>query len=419
MKVLQVMSGSFTSGAGRGAIALNHGLRDLSVETRFLGRLDRQTPDGITAQRFGEWDRLKAGLLNRLYLARLRRRHGQPETLFHPVSHGLDPHLHPWFEWADLVHVQWSQAATLGPDFWRALPAARRPVVFTLRDMWLFTGGCHFSGPCTEYQRRCDSCWLLGGKNDITRRDLAFKRAAVPHGAAFIAISEHIADQARASTILAGADIRVIPNSVDTGAFAALDKQQARQQLGLPSDAFILGLGALHLSEARKGGRLMPEVMARVAADPALSGRPVHWALFGADPFPLPENATWFGPVDDNARLNRILSAADLFIMPSLQESFGKTTAEALAAGTPVLAFDQTPACEIIQHGFSGWIVPHGDAAALATGIREAALLPAADRLPMGHAGRRHVLSSYAPDIIARAHMALYAELIEHHKGLH
>nr|WP_310522668.1 glycosyltransferase [Polymorphobacter sp.] len=413
MKILQVMSGQLMSGAGRGALALHRGLKSMAVESRLLGRLERNLPNGITGTRFCEWQWLKTGLSNRLYLGRLRRQFGQPEALFHPVSHGFAPHQHPLFDWADLVHVQWSHAATLGPDFWRKLPTTRRPVIFTLRDMWLFTGGCHFSGPCTEYERSCTECAMLGGANDITGRDLAFKRSTVPHAAAFVAISEQIAAEARRSAVLRNAEIRVIPNSVDTGAFAAIDKRQARQQLGLPLDAFIIGVGALNLSERRKGAAVMQKVMADLGDTPGL-----HWAVFGADPFPVPANSTWFGRVDDDARLNLILSAADLFVMPSLQESFGKTTAEALAAGTPVLAFDKTPAREIVQHDKSGWIVPHGDAASMGAGILRAARMERAARIDMGQAGRRHVLSTYAPEVVAKAHVALYAEMLERHRGL-
>jgi glycosyltransferase involved in cell wall biosynthesis len=411
MKILQVMSGPFSTGAGRGALALHNGLARMAVETRYLGRIERDPPAGITATRFSDWDWLSTGIRNRLYLSQLRRRFGQSEILFHPISHGHAPHRHPLFSWADLVHVQWSQAATLGPDFWRCLPTLRRPLVFSLRDMWLFTGGCHFAGTCTNYQRDCTHCPLLGGSSQISSADLRRKRAALPHATAFVAISEHIAAAARSSAVLHDADIRVILNSVNTDAFRIIDKAEARHALGLPAHGFIVATGALNLSEPRKGGALMPRVTAALADQPGL-----HWALFGDDPWPLPANASWFGRIDDDARINLILSAADMFVMPSLQEGFAKTIAEALAAGTPVLAFDDTPATEIIRNGQTGWIVPHGDADALIAGIRAAAALTPETRTAFGHAGRRDVLARHAPDVVARAHVELYAELIDRNR---
>lgn len=348
MKILQILSGDLKSGAGRGAYALHRGLQHLAVDSRILGRVERGLDTAMDATRFSEWQRLKTGLRNRFYLDKLHRRFGEPNGLFHPVSHGHSPHRHRLFDWAELVHVQWSHAATLGPDFWSALPQTRRPVVFSLRDMWLFTGGCHFAGTCTGYQRACTGCPMLGGSSQVSAADLRFKRSALPHATAFVAISEQIAAEARASAVLHDCDIRVIPNSVNTDAFQLIDKAAARHRLGLPADAFIAAVGALNLSEARKGAAIMPRVITALADQPKLPKSKLHWAVFGADPWQLPDNATWFGQIDDDARLNLILSAADLFVMPSLQESFGKMTAEALAAGTPVLAFDKTPATEII-----------------------------------------------------------------------
>lgn len=413
MKILQVMSGQFATGAGRGALALHRGLEQLAVETRYLGRVERELPDGVIATRLSGWQWLTTGLKNRLYLSQLRRRFGPSDILFHPVSNGHAPHRHPLFQWADLVHVQWSQAATLGPDFWHSLPAIRRPLLFTLRDMWLFTGGCHFSGPCTGYQRACTGCPLLGGSNRISAADLRVKRGALPHATAFVAISEHIAAAARSSAVLHDADIRVIPNSVNTDAFRILDKAAARQVLGLPADAFIVAHGALDLSEPRKGGTLMPRVAAALAGKPDL-----HWLLFGDNPWPRPANASWFGRTDDDARLNLLFAAADVFVMPSLQEGFGKMAAESLTAGTPVLAFDNTPATEIVRPGETGWLARHGDAEALAAAIRAAAALPPEIRAAFGRAGRRAVLARHAPEVVARAHVELYAELIDASRSL-
>lgn len=409
MKILQLMSGPLASGAGRGALALDRGLRARGVETRILGRLEADPPADVTAVRFDALTWLATGIANRVYLRRLRRRFGTPEVLFHPISHGYRPDRHPVFGWADLVHVQWAQAAMLGPGFFRVLPGLAKPIIFSLRDMWLMTGGCHYAGACTGFTADCAGCPLLAGDSDsVTRADLTFKARWLAGADAFVAISAHVAALARRSAVLGDADVRVIPNSIDAARFAPADKSAMRRRLGLPDGKFIVGFGALHLSEARKGGPMMARIMAEMAGDDGL-----HWAVFGADPPALPGNATWLGRVSDDAQLNAVYAACDLFVMPSLQETFGKMTAEALAAGTPVLAFRDTPADEIVQHGDSGWLVPLGDVAALARGIEAVRALSDEARTAAGMAGRRHVLASYAPDVVADAHLRLYAEKIE------
>lgn len=412
MKILHLLSGQVASGAGRGALALYRGLKARGVDTRMLGRIEQDLPEDVDGHRFGRAEWLKTGLRNRMYMKWLHLRHGTPDVLFHPVSNGYRPHEHPIFGWADLVHVQWAQAAMLGPDFWRAVPLRGQPLVFTLRDMWLFTGGCHFSGACDGYARDCSGCPILEGASDaVTMADLAFKRRWAGQADGFVAISEHVAQMARRSAVLRDADIRVIPNSVDVGRFGPADKARMRAALGLPADKFVIGFGAMHLSEARKGGAMMQRIMADMAGD-----RDVHWAVFGRDPFPLPDNASWLGVIQDDSALSGIYAACDLFVMPSLQETFGKTTAEALACGTPVLAFRDTPAEEIVQHGTSGWLVPLGDTAALARGIGAVRALAPAERAAAGMAGRRHVLASYAPEVVAGAHMRLYAEKLDAHR---
>jgi glycosyltransferase involved in cell wall biosynthesis len=288
-----------------------------------------------------------------------------------------------------------------------------KPIVFSLRDMWLFTGGCHYSGDCAGFTRDCAGCPLLAGDSDgVTVPDLAFKARWLAGADAFVAISAHVAALAQRSTVLRDADVRVIPNSIDAARFAPADKAEMRRKLGLPETGFVVGFGALHLAEARKGGPMMARIMAEWAGDAGL-----HWAVFGGDPPPLPGNATWLGKINDDAQLSAVYAACDLFVMPSLQETFGKMTAEALAAGTPVLAFGDTPADEIVQHGVSGWLVPLGDEAALARGISAARALPDAQRIAAGLAGRRHVLASYGADVVADLHLRLYAEKIEQRRA--
>lgn len=408
LKILNLLPCSTASGAGRGAVALDQALRELKVESRYLGRLDPVLPPGMVGERTPFLQEMMTRFANRLYLGNLRRRYGRPEVLFHPVSYGAAPHRHPLFDWADIIHVQWSVAAGFGTRFWRDLGRRRRPTVFTLRDQWLFTGGCHFAGNCRAYENDCRACPMLGGvAQTLTSRDLAFKARVLTDATCFVAISRRIADEARRSRVLGSADIRLIPNSVAVDAFRPIDRAEARRRLGLPADAFIAATGALYLSETRKGARVMAAAMARLGSADRL-----HWAVFGADPYPLPANASYFGQLANDAQMNLIYAAADVFVMPSLQESFGKTTAEALAAGTPVIAFADTPAEEIISDGESGWLVQHGDAEALATTITAAARIDCQRLVEMGRIGRRHVLRTFAPAVVARAHLALYEELV-------
>ncbi len=409
MKVLHIMAGSVETGAGRGAMTLHKALQQLHVDSRLLGRFPRNLPEDFAGTRISSLQRVAVGVRNRLYLKTLHRNPSAPAVMFHPISHGHSPERHADHDWADIVHVQWSQAAMFGRSFWSGLKRRTKPVLFTLRDQWLFTGGCHFGGGCTGYERDCTPCPILRAPNQtVTARDLAYKAGTLADADCFVAISNRIAAEARRSTVLRDADIRLIPNAVDTCKFSPIDLRTARRQLGLPESGFVAATGALYLSDPRKGGAIMPRVMAALGSEPGL-----HWAVFGGDPYPLPDNATYFGRIDDDEKLNLLYAAADVFVMPSLQESFGKMTAEALAAGTPVVAFSGTPADEIIQPGVSGLLACHGSVDALAAQILLMKSLGTSPRQAMGMAGRRDVLARYSPQTVAAAHLRLYEELLD------
>ncbi|TIM00623.1 MAG: glycosyltransferase, partial [Mesorhizobium sp.] len=141
----------------------------------------------------------------------------------------------------------------------------------------------------------------------------------------------------------------------------------------------------------------------------------VHWCLFGKGLAelvdPVPENCTGFGLIRDEATLNQIYSAADVFVMPSLQESFGKVTVEAMACGTPVIGLFKTPAEEIIGQGQTGWLVKHGDADAVAAAIETARALPVPSLRNFGVSARAAVIDRYSPEAIARLYIDLYQSL--------
>lgn len=411
MRILHILGGPLASGAGRGAFVLHKALLAAGVDSEIYGRVEAGLPAADRVTPVGLFQRAPVSAMNRLYRSRLRLRFGELPPGFFPLSYGLPLHRTQLYKRADIIHVQWANASTFGLTLWRALQREHRPVVWTLRDMWPFTGGCHFSGTCEKYVSGCGDCPMLGGKSEeMTATDAQFKRRHMPSNVTFVAISEYMATIARRSSILQDMEIRVIPNAVMIPQ-RRITKEEARRRLGLPLDKFIVGFGAISLSDPRKGSNIFRATVERYGHDPH-----VHFAVFGqnADRIAVldSENVTLFGFVQDEEHLQLIYAAADIFLMPSLQESFGKVTAEAMAAGTPVVAFMQTPAEEIAEDNVTGWLVPHGDTAGFLEAIERARSFGGAELAKLGSRARADVLKRFAPRIIAAKHQALYEELI-------
>ncbi len=116
------------------------------------------------------------------------------------------------------------------------------------------------------------------------------------------------------------------------------------------------------------------------------------------------------GRIDHDRTLSTIYSAADVFVIPSLQESFGQTVIESLACGTPVIGFDTGGIPDMVRPGETGWLVPTGDTPALADTIHSA-LSDQELRRGMAAKCRQMAVDGHSLDVQARAYVQVYESL--------
>jgi glycosyltransferase involved in cell wall biosynthesis len=290
----------------------------------------------------------------------------------------------------------------------------RMPVVWTLHDMNPFTGGCHFDAGCGKYRSNCGACPKLGSnqENDLSReicnrRQGAYGRMSVEQ-LQLVAPCRWVADEVRQSSLLGRFPVTVIPHGVDVEAFAPRDRAFAREALGIPQDSRVLVFAALNVSERRKGFSLLVEALAGLTEDPNLFLLVVggHSAV---QQLRIPCRA--LGYVTDERLLSIAFSAADLCVVPTLQETGPLIVIESLACGTPVIGFPAGDMPDMVHAGLTGLLAPSGDSAALREAIRSLLQRPE-DLAKMRHACRQVAVEEYSLEVFARRHLGLYQAIL-------
>lgn len=343
----------------------------------------------------------------------LRAYPSRKPPLFSPaIVPGVLPRL-PRDPAPDLIHASWITGGFVRPE---ALAALGRPVVWTLHDMWPFTGGCHYSGECRAYEIACGACPELGSRHatDLSSRLWRRKQSAWRRmDLTIVAPSRWLADCARTSSLFRDRRVEVIPNCIDTEVFKPVDRGFARDLLGLPRDRkLVLLMAERALSDPRKGHQFLPPAIKHLAS--LRPGLDVEIVVVGesrpARPDDLGAPAHYLGKLTDDATKVLAFCAADVVITPSTQENLSNTVMESLACGVPVVAFDIGGMPDLINHRVHGYLAKPFAVDDLAAGVAWA-VEDDFRRPDISAAAREHALSNYRFDEIAARHMGLYEEV--------
>ena len=261
--------------------------------------------------------------------------------------------------------------------------SSRYPSFWVTHDFWLFTGRCAYTGECRKYLSGCDvSCPTAQHYPDLAPRKIsdAWKRKQSllggPHSPFILANS--VWSESRASESLsvirsdANSRIRHLKLGAPVNLFKPLDKMAARRALGIKTEHFVIAFSVSSLAEARKGGHYLVEAL----RDLNLSN--ISVLLIGHQDVPLDISGVELVPlgyVTETTTLTAALSAADVYVGPSTEETFGQVFIEAALVGTPSIGFDQTGVRDSIVEGVTGLRVSSS-----AQALREAIIRLYSDR---------------------------------------
>ncbi|KKM18165.1 hypothetical protein LCGC14_1668430, partial [marine sediment metagenome] len=272
----------------------------------------------------------------------------------------------------DVINLHW-HARFLSIENIATLTRQDRPVVMTIRDMYPLTGGCHFFHGCDGWQSDCAGCpQITSAYTDYPARVLAAKKAHYDlSNLTIVTISNHTRGIIQKSPLLRDCRLETIPNSIETDVFRPYDKAAVRAELGLPADRPIIGYVPSYSSEV-KGYR---EIMEAFEGLPDLAPGLDPFVMLVGGETPASKEIRFdkktLGYIDDNHKLARAYCAADVVVVPSLEETFSNTAAEAISCGVPVVGFKTGAIPDLAVDGHTGYTFQVGDSQGLARGIAQ------------------------------------------------
>ena len=353
MRVLHVIAGTLDGGAAKGAISLHEAMLKEKVQSRILTNADNsQGLKQVETTRKGALGNIKTKMFSFADRAPKFIYPLKKQLIFSTGLSGFDLRKFDSFKSADIIHLHWVNSGFVSMKY---LPKFGKPIVWTLRDMWPMTGGCHYSLKCQRYKSQCGKCPQLKSNraNDISRIIFNNKKEHFPSNMEIVATSNWIKQCASESSLMRHHKISTIHNGIHTNQFFSMQKPNAKRQLRIPENAKVLLFGAQYIDEQYKGFEFF------LKAIPKLQCSNIFILLFGRfihlkqKQFNFPHQH--FGFVDTVHRLRLLYSAADVYVAPSIAEAFGKTTVEAQACGTPVVCFDDFGQKDIVAHMRSGY----------------------------------------------------------------
>ena len=310
----------------------------------------------------------------------------------------------------DIVHLHWVQHEMLSIS---DIGKIKKPIVWTLHDMWAFCGAEHLSQ---------DDRWRFGynRKNrptyesgfDINRWTWLRKLNHWQKPIHIVSPSNWLANCVRESKLMNKWPVSVVPNLLNTDIWKPKDKNFARNTLNLPLNIPLIIFGTLESNNSHhKGYDLLMKTLNDIKDDEYL--KKMELVVFGKNTSkPLPKMKFpihYIGHLNDASLIN-LYSAADATIVPSRQEAFCQTASESHACGTPVVAFDIGGLKDIVEHLKTGYLAKAFDTKDLAKGI--AWVLDEKNKKLLGKQARVRAVKKFSQHVAVKQYQIVYEKVL-------
>ncbi len=260
----------------------------------------------------------------------------------------------------DIVHLHWIGGGLLSIE---DIAKITIPIIWTIRDWWPMTGGCHHPMDCTNYMNSCGNCPILNSlnTNDISKQNLYRKfKFYDSKNITIVGISKFMSEEAKRSSTFKDFNITTINNNIDNSTFYPINRIEAKHNLNIITNKKIVSIGSNSLLDKHKGMIYFLEAMK------FLNKEDILIVFFGNTNKNILDNISYeyisLGYIKDKNILRDVYNISDVYIAPYLFEPFGKTIAESMACGTPVVCFEGAGGpSEIVTHKEDGYLAGNYD----------------------------------------------------------
>lgn len=420
MKVLHINKSDQTGGAALAAVRLLDALRASGTDAKMLVLQAEGEHPGITPlikSRAGQvFQQLKFAAEVFSFIRYEKNR--EKRFAFSSGRFGYDVSRHPLIKEADILHFHWINQGFLSLHGLKKLIQTGKPVVWTLHDTWPFTGGCHYPGSCGGFTSACGNCPLLKtpAENDLSAHQHARKEKMYANAAiTFVGCSNWMKEMADKSSLVRKDlkhSVRQVFNPVDVNIFSPANKEEVRKQLGLPLNKKLVLFGAANVFDPRKGANLLLRSLKNLNATRPHLRKEIELVAFGknveAFQWQSPFLIHTFDVVTGQANMARLYQAADVFVLPSMQDNLPNTVVESLACGTPVVAFNIGGVPEMVKHQQNGFLAAPDKWKNLGEGILY--ILDNHDELTSN--AREFAVNNFSPEIVASRYTEIYHSVL-------
>jgi len=421
MKVTLVNTADAGGGAPAACLRLLKALQGQPIDVQLLIQYKKTNEPAVTGIVKNGWQKFKAKFnffYERLPFMFFHERDKSVRFAFSTANAGISVKDEPLIRDADILHLHWTNSGFLSINDLKELVDLGKPIVWTLHDMWTFTGGCHYSGTCNHFINKCGDCYFLQDENpnDISYKGWLSKAAmyAGNKNITFVACSSWLAGVARQSSLLNGFNITSIPNPIDTEVYSPKDKLDMRENWGINPFAKVILFGAANINDRRKGINFLVEALNHLTVHCPDKGL-VEVVIFGKnnhfDVNTLPFKVNQLSLITSQEELAEVYSLADVFVTPSIEDNLPNTVMEALSCGAPVAAFNVGGIPEMVDHMQNGYLAEFESAADLAKGIFT--LLYAENKAELSTNARNKVLSTFNNQKVSAQYLEIYQSILK------